>query len=112
MIEPERNGGLDRPNDEPLREPEPERLSDLDRRMRERDRRMPWVRMVILGLALVAIIVFHQSISEGVAGCYSKYVPATPPKPATSAPGKAAPNEMNLRIEPARPLATPDAKTD
>lgn len=101
-------------NDEPLREPESERLSDVDRRLRERDRRLPWVRMVILGLSLVAIIMFHQSISEGIAGCYGKYVPTTTtPKPAANEPGKAtAPNELHMRVEPARPLATPDAKPD
>jgi len=101
-------------NDEPLREPEPERLSDLDRRMRERDRRMPWVRMIVLGLSLVAIIVFYQSISEGVAGCYGKYVQpgATPKASSDGTSGTAAPTkpgEQNLRIEPARPLTTPDA---
>jgi hypothetical protein len=94
-------------SDESLREPEPERLSDLDRRMRERDRRVPWVRILILALSLVAIIAFHQSISEGVAGCYGKYVQPGTTSKSPSPPGQAQPGEMNLRIEPARPLAPP-----
>jgi len=97
-------------SDESLREPEPERLSDIDRRMRERDRRIPWVRIVILALSLVAIIVFHQSISQGVAGCYGKYVqPGTATTPSTNSAGQTPPGEVNLRIEPARPLVTPNA---
>ncbi len=91
--------------DDPLREPEPERLSDLDKRLRERDRRIPWVRLIVLVAALVAILVFHQSITQSVAGCYGKYIPDNPKSPSKDMP--VAPGEVPLTIEPAKPLAVP-----
>ncbi len=90
-------------NDEPLIEPEPVGESELERRLRERDRRVPWVRLVVLVLALVALLVFYNKISEGMAGCYGQYVE---PQAATKkgAPTVAPAGEINLEIEPARPL--------
>ena len=93
--------------DEPLREPEPERLSDLDKRLRERDRRIPWFRLIVLVSALVAILVFHQSISQGVAGCYGKYIPEQAPPKTPSKDMPVAPGEVPLTIEPAKPLPSP-----
>lgn len=81
--------------DEVWREPEPAPERELDRRLRERDRRVPWVRIVLLAAALVGILVFHGTITSEVAGCFGRYVEpghdAVTPEPA-------------LRIEPARPL--------
>ena len=84
----------------PLREPEPERPSELERRIRERDRRVPWVRIVVLAAALVGILVFHGTITSKVAGCYGQYVEPTG-RPAAK-PGESPTPE--LRIEPARRL--------
>jgi len=79
------------------REPEPEPERELVRRLRERDRRVPWVRIAILVVALLGILVFHQTLSDKVVGCYGQYV-----EPAAGS--GAAPTEPTLRIEPARPL--------
>lgn len=83
----------------PLREPEPERPSELERRIRERDRRVPWVRIVVLAAALVGILVFHGTITSKAASCYGQYLEPTgkPAKPDESA-------GPELRIEPARRL--------
>lgn len=89
---------------EPLREPEPERPtgSDLERRVRERERRMPWVRIAIMVAALVGLLVFHQSISSEMAGCFQRnYVAEDRAKAAPSEPGQ-------VRIEPARRLPADD----
>lgn len=87
--------------DEPFEEPEPERATELDRRMRERERRMPWVRIAIMVAALVGLLVFHQTISSEMAGCFQRnYVAEDKAKPAP------APGEM--RIEPARRLPDDD----
>lgn len=79
------------------REPAPEPERELVRRLRERDRRVPWVRIVILVVALLGILVFHQTLSDKVVGCYGQYV-----EPAGGSGG--TPAEPTLRIEPARPL--------
>lgn len=97
---PPERGGAEAPlpteRDEGWREPPgPER--ELDRRLRERDRRVPWVRIVVLAAALVGILVFHGAISSKVAGCYGHYV-----EPADG--GDAQRHEPTLRIEPARKL--------
>lgn len=94
-------------DEEPLREPEPEPPSALDRHLRERDRRMPWVRLGILVAALVALLVFYSQIGNTVAGCFGKFV-EKPKAGSTPAPA----GELQMRIEPARPLAMPDAKPD
>ena len=86
-----------------LREPEPERLSERELRSRQRAHRLPWLQIVILATALVALLVFYQSISEGVAGCYGRYIPEQTEAPHKEA-APLAPGEVPLTIEPAKPL--------
>jgi len=88
----------------PLREPEAEQPNDLDRRLRHRDRRAPWPRIVVLALALVGILAFHESIGREMAGCFGELA-----QPVAQADAVSPPAELNLRIEPARPLPRVDA---
>lgn len=99
---------------EPLREPETEHLTELELRQRERERRMPWVRLVILGLALVGLLIFWGRISDGMAGCFGKYVELdrqATSRGADAVEAPAADPPSNIQIQPARPLspATNDA---
>jgi hypothetical protein len=91
---------------EPLIEPEPE-LSELDRRLRQRERRMPWVRLAVLAAALLGLLIFYDQISEGMSGCFGKYIDADK-RAGSAAPTDDAQNEPpSINIEPARPLHTP-----
>lgn len=75
----------------------------------------PWVKVVLLVLALIGILVFHQTMSHQVAGCYQEVATApvaggdgaVEPGAPTKAPAKPSSpfaNEVEIQLRPkARP---------
>lgn len=60
--------------DEPLIEPQA-MLDASERRLRKGrtdGASAPWVRLVLMSAALVAILVFHAALTDGVTGCFHR----------------------------------------